>query len=458
VRWLAEARRHAWAIGGLAAVTLVAVGTFIWQAERTTTPPRAKASIAVLPLDTFEDDPATKRLARGLTEDIITDLSRFGDLEIVASDSAKASKEKSQDVGAIGRELGVAYLLQGAIQHEATTYRVTAKLVDASTGAYVWSQRWDYAGNPSLDVQGEIAERVAATLGSQEASAALTGSEIRKAKSRPPANLAAYDLYLLAVEARGKFTKEDIFGGIDLATKAIALDPGFARAYGTRARLHFNTITYGTDFETAMQAMEVDARKAVDLAPNDAESRAALAWYYAMRGRNKDAETELRTALAANPANISLMKMAAATYTFSGHAEEGAALADKVLRLDPLANSGTLNTIKDAYFFARRFEDTVTVISRVPPDARSRGARLLLAMSLALLGRKDELKQARDELLKAHPNMSAELLLNQGWKFDRAEDQKFFLDGFAAVGLPLCATDADLAKINKPERLPGCPS
>ena len=174
-------------------------------------------------------------------------------------------------------------------------------------------------------------------------------------------------------------------------------------------------------------------------------------------GRNGDAETELRSALATNPANVTVMKFAAAAFAASGHPEEGAELADRVLRLDPLATSGTLNTIKDAFLFARRFEDTVAVISRVPPDARSRGARLLLAMSLSFLGRKDEVKQAREELLKAHPNISAELLANQGWKYDRPEEQKLFLDGFAAVELPICASDADLAKIANAERLPGCP-
>ena len=165
---------------------------------------------------------------------------------------------------------------------------------------------------------------------------------------------------------------------------------------------------------------------------------------------------QLRAALRFNPANITLIKSAAAVYALSGHPEEGAELADKVLRLDPLATSNTLNTIKDAYFFARRFEDAVAVISRIPPESRSKGSRLFLTFSLALLGRKNDAERARAELLEAYPNISAELLLNQGWAFEREEDTKLFLDGFAAANVPICASAADLVKIEKPVRLPGC--
>jgi hypothetical protein len=148
--------------------------------------------------------------------------------------------------------------------------------------------------------------------------------------------------------------------------------------------------------------------------------------------------------------------MAAATLAWSGKPEKAAELADKVLRIDPRASSGNLNTIKDAYFFSRRFDDLIAVVSRLPDNARSRGSRLFLTFSYAFLAKHDELERARTQLLTEYPSMSAELLLNTGWFFARPQEKNLFLDGFRAASVPLCASDADLAKITKPTRLPEC--
>jgi hypothetical protein len=148
--------------------------------------------------------------------------------------------------------------------------------------------------------------------------------------------------------------------------------------------------------------------------------------------------------------------MAAAILAVSANPEDGAELADKVLRIDPEAGPGSLMTLKDAYFFTRQFEKLIAVVTRVREDARTRGSRLFLAFSYALLGRKDEAERARAVVMAKYPNMSAELLLNQGYVFTRPQEEKLFLDGFRAAGIPVCATDADLAKTAKPIRLPEC--
>jgi len=457
IRWLASTRRSLWAIPILVALLLFIAAAVLWQITQDKHIARGDVSIAVLPLSILGGDEATRRLAEGLAEDIVTDLSRFASLEIIASNTISAYKDKPDVVKTISTDLGAEYLLQGTIQRSGDKMRISAQLIDAASGTQLWSQRWDRPSEDIFAVQSELAEQVAATLGSAEPSAAVTASEIRKVKTLPPANLQAYDYYLLAVEENGRFTKEAVAAGIDYATKAITLDPIFARAYAVRARLHFNSTHHGRDYDEAMRLMESDARKAVELDPSGPEPLAALAWYYFVDGQYKAAETVLRSALEVYPANITVIKMAAAVFGSSGHPEEGAKLADKVLRFDPLATSGTLNTIKDAYFFARRFEDAVDIISRVPADSRSRGARLFLAFSLAFLGRETEAEQARDLVLKAYPNISAELLLNQGWAFERDEDLQLFLDGFRASELPICAPDAELTTLEKPVRAPGCP-
>jgi tetratricopeptide (TPR) repeat protein len=334
--------------------------------------------------------------------------------------------------------------------------RVSAQLVDGASGASIWSERWDRPISDLFAVQGEISQRVTGAIGSSNSSVAIAVDELNRLKHRPPASLTAYDHYLLAVEARGVFTKEAIFAGLDHATKAIELDPNYARAYAIRARLRYNTTHYGIEFETAMREMEADARKAVSLAPDDAEARGALAWYLLNRGRNLEAETEIRAALATNPNNVNIMHMGSAILASNGHGSEGSALADRVLRIDPLANAGTLNTIKDAYFFSRRFDDLIKVITRIPENARSRGSRLFLAMAYAFLGRGADMEAARTAFGEKYPTASAELMLNQDWSFPRSEEESLFVDGFRKAGLPLCATVEQLAKFPKPKRIPDC--
>jgi TolB-like protein/class 3 adenylate cyclase len=456
--WLVALRRQKLSVGVVGVLLIIGLGAGIWYALPHGTPGESTPAIAVLPLDNIGYDEATNRLADGLTEDIITDLARFHGLLVIARNSTMIYKGKAVDVRQVGKDLDVGYVLEGSIQRQADQIRITAQLINADTGAHIWADSWDRPLADTFAVQTEIAERVAGSLASTTGGESIAADQIRKLKGRPPASLTAYDDYLLAVEGDIIFTKESMSAGLDYATKAIALDPGFARAYGIRARLEYNYSAHygGDDYETAMPKMEADARRAVELDPNDPETRGAWAWYLAVRGRNAESEIEIRRALEVNPSNIGILNAASSIFAFNGHPEEGAKLADKSLRIDPRANSLSLNGLKDAYFLARRFKDLIAVVLRVPEDARSRGARLFLAFSYALLGQHDDAERARADVLAHYPTISAEQMINQGWVFTRPQEQNLFLDGFRATNLPLCAADVDLAKFAKPVHLPEC--
>jgi len=415
-----------------------------------------KPSIAVLPFDNLSGDAQTARLADGVTEDIITDLSRFRDLDVSARHSATMSKAKSADVRRVSRDLNVRYVLKGTIQRQAGQLRVTAQLVDASTAVTLWSDRWDRPAKDIFAIQTEVAERLTAMLGGMGGSAVITAAETQKARRLPPRSLTAYDYYLLANEGRTLFTNEGVNTGIDAATKAIALEPTLGRAYVARAWLNYLTVHHGANFEAAMRAMEVDARQAIALDPYDAEARVALAFYLSGRGRFEEANAQVQAALRANPTNAQVLVVSSAMLAWGGEPETGAAMADKVLRLDPWMTSENLNCVKDAYFFARRYDDAISVVSRIPPEARGRGARLMLTLCYALLGRETETARGRVELLKKYPRISAELLLNEDWICARREEEELLLVGFRAAHLPLCASEADLAGIANVRRLPDC--
>ncbi len=456
LKWLAAVGRHQLPAAALTILLLSGAGAAAWYMLPHGSPPANKPGIAVLPFDNKGGDEVTARLADGITEDIITDLARFRDLDVIARNSTAVYKDKAVDVRQMGRELNVGYVLEGSIQRQGTQIRVTAQLIDTATGAHLWSERWNRPDKDIFAIQTELAAEVAGTLGGISGSSAITAEEIRKAKRRPPTSLTAYDYYLLANEGRTLFTKELVTRGLEDATKAISLDPNFGRAYVARAWLNYITVHYGSDFETAMQAMEADARRAIELDPHDAEARAALAFLLSGRGRFIESEAEAQLAVQDNPANAQVLAVVASMHPWNGNPEEGAQLADRALRLDPWMTTADLNSIKDAYFFARRFEDTIALISRIPENARGRGSRLLLTLSYALLGRDDEAARARADLLAKYPSISAELLINQDWVFARPEEENLLFDGFRAAGISLCASDADLAKNPKPRRLPEC--
>jgi hypothetical protein len=137
-------------------------------------------------------------------------------------------------------------------------------------------------------------------------------------------------------------------------------------------------------------------------------------------------------------------------HAFNGKPDEAAELADKVMRLDPWMTAENLNCAKDAYFFARRFQDVVVVVSSIPEEARGRGAWLLLTLSYAMLGMERETAHVRTELLAKFPSISAELLMNQEWKFARPQEESLFLEAFRAAGLPQRAAEGNLG--NTPSR------
>ena len=155
-------------------------------------------------------DEQASRLADGMTEDVITDLGRYKHLLVIARNSTMAYKGKPVDARQVAKDLNVRFVLAGSIQHQADQLRVTADLIDAATGAQVWSERWDRPAQDLFAVQAEVADKVAASLGGDGGSdiGAIQGHLLTEAKQRAPANLSAYDFNMLAREQRKLNTKE----------------------------------------------------------------------------------------------------------------------------------------------------------------------------------------------------------------------------------------------------------
>jgi TolB-like protein len=416
-----------------------------------------KPLIAVLPFKNFGGDEWTGRLADGITQDIITDLARFRDLDVIARNSTEDYKESPVDVRQVREELpGVGYVLVGSIQRQGDRVRITAQLIDTRSAAHTWSERWDRPVGDFFAVQSEIAEQVAGRLGGGLTEAIITTNEARRAKRLAPKDLTAYHHYVLAAQARAERTEQAVVSGLAHAEQAITLDPTSARAYVVRGVLRYITISFGADWATTIEQAGADYRKAVELDPADAEARAHLGFWYAEKGRMAAAVAEIERALEMSPANIHVLAEAAGVLPYTGRVEKAAAAADKVMRLDPLLSDANRLSIKDAYFFTRQFERTVDVVEPVPDERRSRFSRLALAASYAFLGRAEEAAAAKALFVRRYGEPSAELWLNTGFSFARQRERDLFVDSFRKLGLPVCATPKDLAGISMPKRLPDC--
>jgi TolB-like protein/class 3 adenylate cyclase len=421
----------------------------MWRSRKAQPPPVTRPGIAVLPFDNLAGDESTGRFADGLTEDVITDLSHFRDLDVISRHSTAIYKGKPVDVREVGLAFNVSYVLEGTLQRQSERVRITAQLLDAASGVHVWSNRWDRPSDDIFAVQSEIAEQVAARLGGVFGLGTVTAAELQRAKRQAPTNLSAYEHHLLAAEAEGLRCPES---GLEHAEKAIALDPSFARAYTVRAWLRYFTIA-GTDaWERMMPLVGDDFRRGVELDPADAEARIGLGYYLLEKGQAAEAEAEFRRALEQSPANAHVLAVVATSLPYLGKPEEAALLADRALRLDPHMPPSTLGTLADPYFFTRRFERAIETVSAVPEASRSRFGRFMLAASYAMLGRAEEAATAKASFVAKHGEPSAEAWLNEGFSFARATEQELFIDAFRQLGLPVCAPPEQRAKLTK--RLP----
>jgi TolB-like protein/Tfp pilus assembly protein PilF len=408
----------------------------------------------VLPFENLGGDEATGRLADGITEDIITDLARFHDLDVIARNSTGVYKGKPVDIRQVGKDLNVGYVLEGSIQRQDESVRVTGQLIDARTGAHVWSERWDRPADNIFAVQTEVAEKVAATLGGDLTMGQIARAEIERAKRLRPNDLTAYDYFLLGKES--KTTVSNIDQGIEYLTKAVTLDPQLARAYSVRAWLYNFSIMFGADAATRLKQMFADAEKAVALDPQDCESLATLAFVRVYQARWAEAEKQFRSSVEMCPANSHTLILAASGLSYIGKAAEGAGFADRALRLDPRMTPANLSGVADAYYVAQRHEDTIDVVMRMPEEQRMRSSWVFLAASYARLGRTEEAAEAKAKLLKAFPSVSAERVLNEDYVYARQEDEDLFVDGFRVAGLPVCMTADEIAQFPAPKPRPEC--
>src|SRR5262249_44195334 len=262
-------------------------------------PVSAKPSVAVLPFNNYTGDDATRRLADGLTEDIITDLARFPEFQVIARNSTEVYKDKPTDARQIGEALHVGYVLEGTIHRQGDRVRITAQLIDANTGNHLWAERWDRPDEDIFAIQTEISDKVTNRLGG---GAGLIQEAGRIAAHRkPPNNLTAYELYLLGTEKLEQVNRADVEEATRLLNRPIEVDPRLARAWVELYHCHMVLAGFGIDPETNKKLAADAAEHAIRLDPGDAEAHAVLGDSFGNQNEIVRAKAEYDTALRLAP-------------------------------------------------------------------------------------------------------------------------------------------------------------
>jgi TolB-like protein/class 3 adenylate cyclase/Flp pilus assembly protein TadD len=381
----------------------IAAAVRVYRTVRTTspspgsvlTPATDKPSIAVLPFTNMSADSEQEYFSDGITEDIITELSRFRSLFVIARNSSFAFKGKSIKVQDIARELGVAYVVEGSVRRAADRVRITAQLVDSETGNHLWAERYDRDMHDIFALQDEVARSVASTV-----SGRVEVADRDRAVRLSPNALRAYDLVLRAKALTLKYTRADNEKALTCAERAAEIDPGNARAHVHAAWCHFYNYMacWTTDREKGLTKAYQLAQRAVVLDETDSLARCILAIIHLFRREYDEARSETEKAIDLNPNDATARRYYGLFLAATGKPGAGIEQIDLGRRLNPFDTQWAPWDRGIACFTARRYDEAITALRQVRnPINEVRG---WLAASYAQAGRLKEAQATLEEFLR----------------------------------------------------------
>jgi adenylate cyclase len=452
--WVTGAGRR-WRLSFIAAAALVAlvagIGAWIHLRPVETAavahmalPLPDKPSVAVLPFDNLSADPEQAYFADGMTEDLITDLSKLSGMFVIARNSSWAYKGKPVKPQKVAEDLGVRYVLEGSVQRHGDQVRINAQLIDAISGQHLWADRYDGTMSDVFGLQDRVIRQIVGALSVQ-----LTGTEQVHAAEAETSNPAAYDALLRGWDHLRQDREDETLKAIASFEKAVELDRGYGRAYAALAAANLRVVVSyweaatGAGFEHAVERMKKNLAKALEHPTSLAY--AVSGEVLAREGRYEEASAVIEKAMALAPGDSENCIAMAKVLNASGRAAEAEQVVRKAMRLDPRFGPGTLRVLALSLFHQEKYQEAVDTLRRVlsqQSDVQEDYATLVSA--LGHLGRRDGVQDAIDQYNVLAPKGGYEQLTVQemGWWWyddmfnynDAYRDR--LLEGLRKAGVP----------------------
>jgi adenylate cyclase len=391
-----------------------------------------KPSIAVLPFQNMSGDPEQEYFADGMTEDLITDLSKVSGLFVIARNSTFTYKGKTVDVKRVGRELGVRHVLEGSVRKAGNRVRITAQLIDAGSSGHLWAERFDRELTDIFATQDEVVEKIVGAL-----AVTLTRGEEQRLRRRGTANVAAYECWLRARELVTRGTRESVAQSRTMYRRAIEIDPNFAAPHAGLALAGISDYAsdWARDPAQALDEAERWARRALELTDQDPVSHLALGSVLLWRRDHEGALAEFRRMIALDPNFAQGHTATGIALMYAGRAAEAIEPIAMAMRLDPHFAPIVLHFLAQANFSLEQYETAAArLVERIARNPETDASRMLLASCYGHLGRVEEARATWTELLKVNPEFSlaqrARVL-----PYKQASDFQRIVEGLAKAGL-----------------------
>jgi adenylate cyclase len=391
-----------------------------------------KPSIAVLPFVNMSEDPNQEYFSDGITEGIITSISKVGDLFVIARTSSFKYKGKAVDVKQVGRELGVRYVMEGSVQRSGERIRITAQLVDTKTGHHLWAERYDRDLKDIFAIQDEITMKIMTAL-----QVMLTEGELARIHAKGTKKLEAYEKYQQGLQYLRRLNVEGNVLARQMFEEAIALDPDYAMAYALLGWTHLIDVWLDLSKSplTSIEQVFKLAQKTLALDDSLGDGHNLLGRVYLFKRQYEKAIAEGERSVALGPNNAFNIFQLAQTFMYTGRSEEAIVLYKKALSLNPFPPSHFFHGLGTSYLLTGQYKKAIAACKKAihrSPD--SLFAHIVLAATYSSSGREEEARAEAAEVLRINPKFSPEYLAKI-WPFKNKADKEGFVDALRKAGL-----------------------